>query len=87
MTRDAVVAKREGLDPHFSIENELLLWKGRWWISDDIDLKNMILHDNHNSKTGGQFGIYKTLKRLKYNYHCHRIEEDVKDYVRACETY
>ena len=28
-TRDAVAAKREGLDPYFGIENELLLWKGR----------------------------------------------------------
>ena len=31
-TRDAVVAKREGLDPHFSIEDESLLWKGRSYI-------------------------------------------------------
>ena len=73
-TQDAVAAKREGLDPHFSIENELLLWKGRWYIPDDIDLKNMILHDNHDSKIAGYFGIYKTLKRLKHNYHWHRMQ-------------
>ena len=86
VTRNAVAAKREGLDPHFSIEDELVLWKGRWYIPDDIDLKNMILHDNHDSKIAGHFGIYKTLERLKHNYHCHRMEEDVKDYVRACDT-
>ena len=68
-TRDAVVAKKEGLDPHFSIQDELLLWKGRWYIPKDIDVKNMILHDNHDSKIAEHFGIYKTLESLKYNYH------------------
>ena len=85
-TRDAVAAKREGVDPHFSIEDELLLWKGRWYIPDDIDLKNTILHDYHNGKIAGHFGKYKTLQRLKHNYYWHRMEEDVKDYVRACDT-
>ena len=85
-TRDAVAARKEGLDPHFRIENEVLLWKGRWYIPDDIDLKNMILHDNHDSKIAGHFGIYKTLERLKHNYHWHRMEEDIKHYVRACDT-
>ena len=85
-TRDAVVAKRDGLDPHFSIQDELLLLKGRCYILDDIVLKNMILHDNHDSKIAGHFGIYKTLERLKHNYNWHRMEEDVKDYVRACDT-
>ena len=85
-TRDAVPGKKEGLDPHFSVHEELLLWKGRWYIPNDIDLKNMILHDNHDSKIAEQFGIYKTLERLRHNYYWHRIEEDVKDYVRACDT-
>ena len=34
----------------------------------------------------GHFGIYKTLERLKHSYHWHKMEEDVKDYVRACNT-
>ena len=85
-TRVAVAANREGLDPQFSIEDELLLWTGRWYILDDIDLRNMILHDNHDSTIAGHFGIYKTLERLIHNYHWIRMEEDVKDYVRACDT-
>ena len=85
-TRDTIAAKKEGLDPHFSIENELLLWKGRWYIPNDIDLKNMIVHDNHDSRVAGHFGIYKTLERLKHNYHWHKMEEDVKDYVHVCDT-
>ena len=68
-TQDAVTAKRGGLDPHFSIEDELLLWQGECYIPDDRDLKNMILHDNHDSKIAGHFGIYKTLERLKRKFH------------------
>ena len=81
-----MAAEKEGLDPYFSIENELLLWKGRWYIPNNIDLKNMILHDNHDSRIAGHFRIIKTLERLKHNYHLHRMEEDVKDYVRAYDT-
>ena len=86
VTRDTVAAKKEGLDPHCSIENELLLWKGRWHIPDDIVLKNVILHDNRDTKIAVHFKIYKNLGRLKHNYHWHWMEEDVKDYVRACDT-
>ena len=76
-----MITKKPGLDPHFSIEDEFLMWKGRWYIPEDIDLKNMILHDNHDSQIVEHFRIYQTLERLKHNYHWHKIEEDVKDYV------
>ena len=45
----------------------------------------MILYDNNDSRVAGHFAIYKTLERLKRNYHLHSMEEDVKDYVRACD--
>ena len=63
----------------------MLMWMNRWYIPDNLDLRNMILHDNHDSKIAGHFGIYKTLERLKHNYHWHKMEEDVKDYVCACD--
>ena len=46
----------------------------------------MILHDIHDSKIAGHFGTYRTLERLKHNNYWHKMEEDVKDYVRICET-
>ena len=83
VTCDAVAGKKERLYPYFSVEDELLLWQRRWYILDDIDLKNMILHDNHHSKIAGHFDIYQTLERLTHNYHWHRMEEDVYDDVRV----
>ena len=85
-THDRVVAKGEGLDSYFYIETELVMWKVREYIPNDRDLGNMILHDNHNSTIEGHFGRFKTLQRLRPDYRWHRMEEYVKDYVRACNT-
>ena len=85
-TKEAVKSKQDGADSQFEIEDDLLMWKKRWYIPNNIELKNMILHDNHDSNIAGHFGTYKTLERLKHNYHWHKMEEDVKDYVRTCDT-
>ena len=79
MTKDVIITKKPRLDLHFSIEDELLMWKARWYISKDIDLKNMILQNNDNSNIAGHFGIYKTVQRVKHNYYWHKMEDDVKD--------
>ena len=52
-TRNTVAAKKEGLYPHFCMEDEPLLWKGGWYILDNIDLRNLILHDTHDSTIAG----------------------------------
>ena len=62
------------------------MWKTAWNIPNNIELKNMILHDKHDSKIAAHFRRYKTLERLKPNYHWHKMEEDVKDYFRTCDT-
>ena len=73
--------KKLGLDPYFNIEDELLMWKGRCYILEDIDLNNMILYDNHDIKIAGHFRIYKTLEWLKYNYYWPKMEEEIKNYI------
>ena len=85
-TKEGVKAKKDNADSQFEIEDDLLMWKKRWYIPNNIELKNMILHDNHNSKIEGHFETYKTLERLKHNYHWDKMKEDVKDYVRTCDT-
>ena len=47
----------------------------------------MILHDNHDSKIARHFEIYRTLEQLKHNYHQHKMEKDIKNYVQACDTW
>ena len=55
-TKEAVKGKKDGTDFQFEIEDDLLMWKNRWYIPNNIELKNMILHDNHDSKIAEHFG-------------------------------
>jgi len=85
-TIDAVVEGKKEVNKNFSVEDGLLLWKSRWFILEDKDLRTKILQDNHDSQIAGHFGIHKTLERLKHNYHWVRMEEVVTDYVWSCDT-
>jgi len=85
-TRQAVMQRNSKVDKNFTVQNDLLLWKNRWFIPNDKALQKKILEDNHNSRIVGHFGIYKTLERIKANYHWIKLEEDVNDYVRSCDT-
>jgi len=85
-TRQAVVQRNSKVDKNFTVQNDVLLWKNRWFISNDKALQKKILEDNHDSRIAGHFGIHKTLERIKANYHWIKLEEDVNDYVRSCDT-
>ena len=67
--REAVTQKKTPIDSNITVENDFLLYKNRWYIPNDANIKKRILHDNHDSKLAGHFGIFKTLERLKQNYH------------------
>ena len=84
--REAVTQKKTPIDPNIIVENDLLLYKNKWYIPNDANIKKRILHDNHDSKLAGHFSIFKTLERLKQNYHWPKIAEEVQDYVRSCDT-
>ena len=83
---EAVTQKKTLIDPNITVENNLLLYKNRWYIPNDANIKKRILHDNHDSKLGGHFGIFKTLAYLKQNYHWPKMAEKVQDYVRSYNT-
>ena len=85
-TRNAVVEGKKQVDKNFSVEDGLLLWKGRWFVPENKQLWTKILQDNHDSRIAGHFGIHKTLERLKHNHHWVKMEEDVTDYIRSCDT-
>ena len=38
------------------------MWKKRWYIRNNIVLKNIIMHDKHNSKIAGHFKTYQIWK-------------------------
>ena len=84
--REAVTQKKMMIDPNIIVENNLLLYKNRWYIPNDINIKKRILDYNHDSKLAGHFGIFKTLEHLKQNDYWPKIAKEVQDYVRFCNT-
>ena len=82
--REAVTQKKTPIDPNIIVENNFLLYKNRYYIPNDTNIKNRILHDNHDSKLAGHFGIFKTLEYLKQNYDWPKMAEEGQDYVRSC---
>ena len=83
--RQAVKAGETVANSAWSVEDEVLLWKSRWYIPNSEPLRLAILKDNHDSKAAGHFGIHKTLERLKQNYHWPNMDAEVMDYVRSCD--
>ena len=67
--REATTQKKMLIDPNMTVENNLLLYKNRWYILNDTNIKNRILYDNHDSKLAAHFVIFKTLEHLKENYY------------------
>ena len=58
-TKEAVKGKKDGTNAQFEIEDDLLMWKRWWYIPNNIELINMILHDNHDGKIAEHFGTYR----------------------------
>jgi len=63
-----------------------LLWTadGRVYVPDDVGCRNDLLHEVHDSPTGGHLGQRKTLARLQSLCFWPGMSRDVDDYVRGC---
>ena len=42
--------------------------------------------DAVRATASGRYFFFSHVEMLKDTYHWHRMEEDIKDYVRACDT-
>ena len=85
--RSKVERKQEGIPKELTIDEQgLLYYNGRWVIPDSREIKMEIMNECHDSKVAGHFGMTKTEERVMQNFYWTRMEEDVRDYVRSCDT-
>jgi hypothetical protein len=84
-TKEAVLRKDENVAEEFEVKDCLLYYENRWVIPNNAALKLRILSENHDSKTSGHFGQFKTTERMKQNFFCAKMDEEVRDYVRSCD--
>nr|KYP46454.1 Transposon Ty3-I Gag-Pol polyprotein [Cajanus cajan] len=71
-------------DPHYSVHDQLLYWKGRLVIPNSHNLVKQILYEFHTSLLGGHAGMARTLARISAQFYWSGMQKDVKEFVQQC---
>lgn len=74
----------DGVVAPFSLQNGVLRHNGKVVIGDNGTLKTQLLDSLHKSALGGHSGERATYHRLKLIFYCPRMNQHVKEYVKAC---
>jgi len=82
----ALLKGNSKVDPNFSIEKDMLLYKNRWYIPKDEGLRRTIMEAEHDSKIAGHFGTYKTIGRIRANFYRTKINKHITEYVLSCDV-
>ena len=75
----------EGASGDWEFKNEVLLFKGKIWVYNK-DLRIKLLAMFHNSTSGGHNGYKKTVAHLKTRYMWKGLLNEVKNYIKNCDT-
>jgi hypothetical protein len=70
----------------FSLQQGLLLYKGRLWIVKGSPFQHQILEFIHSNPGIGHSGDHKTLHRAKANFLWKGMKTDIKTFVRECQV-
>ena len=77
---------RKNVPKGYSLQNGLLLYKGRIYLGTCEALKTAILHQVHDSPLGGHSGFLKTLHRVKKDFYWPGLRADMRKLVKECDT-
>ncbi|XP_062014101.1 uncharacterized protein LOC133730546 [Rosa rugosa] len=69
----------------FTLPNDRLLYKGRFFVPSISEWKPKILHEFHSSLLAGHSGYMRTLNRLSRSFAWPGMHRDVKTFVKACD--
>lgn len=68
----------------FTLQDNLLLYKGRIWINRDNTFIPLLLEEFHKSPLEGHMGLAKTLSRLKQSFYWEGMCCDTQQFIRQC---
>ena len=68
----------------WQVEDRLVFFKGRCYVSDNINLQRDIVKFYHNNRTAGHPGFNKTLDLVQRMYWWPRMYAFVNNYVKGC---
>lgn len=69
----------------FSLQNGLLLYKDKIFLSASSSLKPLVLQHVHDSPIKGHSGYLKTFHRVKQDFFWKGMKIDVKNHIKCCE--
>ena len=75
-----------GSEGHYTLNQGLLLYKDRFCIGKEGDMKIKVLALIHDSPLGGHSGYLKFLNRAKNDWFWQGMKKDIKAYIRGCDT-
>ena len=78
---DAFQAGKEG-PKGFTMQNGLLLYKGKMYLGTCDSLKTAILQQVHDGPWGGHSGFLKTLHRVQRDFYWPGLKADVRKYIK-----
>jgi hypothetical protein len=62
----------------------LLFHKGKVIVPDDKSLHTHLLHEMHDTKTGGHSDILRTFKKLGQQFYWSGMHRSVEEYIKGC---
>jgi len=76
--------KGENIAKEYSIDQELLCWKGRVYAPKA--LRARIMKSEHDSKIAGHFGRDRTMELISRNLYWPKMEDEVRTYCSDCDN-
>ena len=70
----------------FTMQNGLLLYKGRIYLGTCNSLKTTILQQVYDGPLGDHSGYLKSLYRVQRDFYWPKLRADVRKYVKECDT-
>jgi len=64
----------------------LLFYKGTVVVPAVNSLRTRLLHEMHDTKTGGHSGILRTFKKLSQQFYWPGMHRSVEEYIKGCEV-
>jgi hypothetical protein len=63
------------------IEDEILLYIGKMQVLNSMELKNIVLRENHNVPYAGNPGYKKSITVVRSQFFWSRMKKEVADYI------
>jgi hypothetical protein len=85
-TKDLLLTLQQGGDVSkgFSLQQELILKKGRIWIVKQSPFQLQLLAYIHSNPAAGHSGYHKTVQQAKADFYWKGMRKDIKKYVKEC---